>query len=59
MEAGDIKIPAHRNILASSSPYFHAMFTGSLEESRAPNVKLHGVDAAALMQLIDFIYSAD
>ena len=41
LKAADNEIPAHRVVLASSSPYFFAMFTGELSESRQ-TVTLHG-----------------
>jgi len=57
--AGDIEISAHRAVLASCSPYFYAMFTGELTESKADRVVLQEIDGRALMLLVDFIYTAE
>ncbi|GAA29188.2 kelch-like protein 3 [Clonorchis sinensis] len=59
LQAGSTKIPAHRNILASSSKYFYAMFTGPMAEARSACVKIHDIDETALNQLIDFIYTGE
>nr|CDS32163.1 kelch protein 3 [Hymenolepis microstoma] len=59
LKAGDLEIPAHKNVLAASSPYFHAMFTGDMAESRASVVTIGGIDSAALALLVDFIYTAE
>ena len=57
--AGDIEISAHRAVLASCSPYFYAMFTGELTESKADRVVLQEIDGRALTLLVDFIYTAE
>lgn len=54
----DIRIPAHRIVLSSCSPYFFAMFTGELVESRQREVVLQGVDADAIQLLVEFSYTA-
>lgn len=58
LKAGDVEVVAHKNVLAASSPYFHAMFTGDMAESRAPSVTIGGIDGAALALLVDFIYTS-
>ena len=55
----DIEIAAHRAVLASCSPYFYAMFTGELTESKAERVVLQGIDGRALNLLVEFIYTAE
>nr|VZH91272.1 unnamed protein product [Spirometra erinaceieuropaei] len=52
------RILAHRLILAASSPYFKAMFTGELAESRQTEVKLHDLDPSAVETLVDFCYTS-
>ncbi|PNJ63126.1 KLHL2 isoform 10, partial [Pongo abelii] len=42
--AEDMEISAHRVVLAACSPYFHAMFTGEMSESRAKRVRIKEVD---------------
>eukprot|EP00102_Acyrthosiphon_pisum_P018706 XP_016655916.1 PREDICTED: ring canal kelch homolog [Acyrthosiphon pisum] len=50
------KIFAHKVILASASPYFHAMFT-NFEEKNKDLVVIGDLDSTALQLLVDFIYS--
>ena len=50
---------AHRIVLAGSSKYFHAMFTGGLAESHQDVIELHGITATGLEACLDCIYSGD
>ncbi|CAH0726387.1 unnamed protein product, partial [Brenthis ino] len=52
------KLFAHRVILSACSPYFRAMFTGELAESRATEVTIRDVDEHAMEQLVEFCYTA-
>ncbi|XP_073941297.1 kelch-like protein diablo [Choristoneura fumiferana] len=52
------KLFAHRVILSACSPYFRAMFTGELAESRATEVTIRDVDDQAMEQLVEFCYTA-
>ncbi|KPM04163.1 kelch-like protein 1 [Sarcoptes scabiei] len=55
---GHKKIYAHRVVLAAYSPYFLAMFTGELAESRQTEVVIRDIDEQAMESLIDFAYSS-
>ncbi|XP_028932662.1 kelch-like protein 2 isoform X1 [Ornithorhynchus anatinus] len=57
--AEDMEIAAHRVVLAACSPYFHAMFTGEMSESRAKRVRIKEVDGWTLKMLIDYVYTAE
>lgn len=55
---GSKKIFAHRVILSACSPYFHAMFTGELAESRQTEINIRDIDERAMELLIDFCYTS-
>uniref|UniRef100_A0A6I8NSS9 Kelch-like protein 3 n=1 Tax=Ornithorhynchus anatinus TaxID=9258 RepID=A0A6I8NSS9_ORNAN len=57
--AEDVEIEAHRVVLAACSPYFCAMFTGDMTESKARKVEIKDVDGHTLSKLIDYIYTAE
>jgi len=59
LKAGNVEYPAHKVVLASSSPYFYAMFTGELSESRQNIVTLKEIDSTALGLLVEFVYMAE
>ncbi|XP_015785870.1 kelch-like protein diablo [Tetranychus urticae] len=52
------KILAHRVVLSACSPYFHAMFTGELQESRQAEVEIKDIDEHAMELLVDFAYTS-
>ncbi|MBN3291114.1 KLHL2 protein, partial [Polypterus senegalus] len=57
--AEDVEIAAHRVVLAACSPYFHAMFTGEMSESKAKRVRIKEMDGWTLGILIDYVYTAE
>lgn len=54
---GDKIFHAHRAVLASSSPYFHAMFAGNLCEKNQHQIEIHNVQSYIFEILLNFIYS--
>jgi len=55
---GSVRINAHRAVLASSSAYFRAMFTGGLRENNLKEVTLHIKEVDAFQQIINYFYTA-
>ena len=53
-----LSILAHRNVLSVGSPYFRAMFTGQLKESRKETVTFKGVTGQALRCIVRFVYTS-
>ncbi|KAK3746364.1 hypothetical protein QZH41_006294 [Actinostola sp. cb2023] len=53
----DTRIPAHRVVLAASSPYFRAMFSGKMVESSQKEIFLCDLDAKVMEQLVSFFYT--
>ncbi|XP_067838024.1 kelch-like protein 38 [Heptranchias perlo] len=57
--AGDKEVPCHRNVLASSSPYFRAMFCDNFKESFLTRVHLLGIHVDILTQIVDYVYTGE
>ncbi|XP_073446386.1 kelch-like protein 38 [Dendrobates tinctorius] len=55
----DCEFPCHRNVLASSSPYFKAMFCNNFKESTQDKVFLMGIDSDTLHRIIVYVYTGE
>ncbi len=53
------QIHAHRIVLSSLSPYFKAMFTGDMAESKQREITINGIDADTLESIVDYAYTAN
>ena len=49
---------AHRVVLAGSSAYFQAMFTGDLEESKQHTVTIKDIPVSIMETLLDYCYTS-
>ena len=56
--AGGREFRAHRVVLASSSPYFCAMFTNEHLESKQNRIILKQIEPSTLEVLLDFVYTS-
>ena len=56
--AGNVDIPAHKNILASSSPYFLALLNGSFMENNGSRITIKDVNPDILTLLVEYIYTS-
>ncbi|XP_021145370.2 kelch-like protein 9 [Columba livia] len=59
LEAEGVCFPAHKVVLASASNYCKILFVGNLTRAGSPDghVRLKGVSAAGLRNVLNFIYS--
>nr|XP_004661412.2 kelch-like protein 38 [Jaculus jaculus]XP_044999960.1 kelch-like protein 38 [Jaculus jaculus] len=53
------EVPCHRNVLASSSPYFRAMFCSHFRESQEAKVQLQGLDSVTLELIVTYVYTGE
>lgn len=54
----ELKINAHRVVLAACSPYFLAMFSGEMRESHQGEVTIKGFVPTAVKSLVEFCYNS-
>ncbi|XP_078656149.1 kelch repeat and BTB domain-containing protein 2-like [Branchiostoma floridae x Branchiostoma belcheri] len=57
LEVEGWRFPCHRLVLSAASPYFRAMFTSDMAESRQNTVVLQGLDADMFEEILSYIYS--
>ena len=53
------RIPAHKAILCTCSPYFKAMFSSSYSESNQDSVVIREVSSSALELLVQYFYTSE
>ena len=54
---GQEEFPCHRNVLAVSSPYFKAMFSSDLRESKEAKVCLNDISPWTMKRVIEYAYT--
>jgi hypothetical protein len=57
LTAGDYSVPVHKVVLAASSDYFAAMFSGYWTEQQERNITLHELTPVGLKAVIEFSYN--
>lgn len=57
LKVGSRVFSVHRLVLAASSPYFSALFSGGLSEVDQEEVQIRGVETQIFEMLLDFIYT--
>lgn len=57
LSSDHVEIPCHRNVLASSSPYFTAMFCHNFKERQQTKIELKGVASTILSSIVDYVYT--
>jgi hypothetical protein len=50
------EVPAHRFALVTKSRYFAAMFDSGMQESKAAEIAVPGVEKASLIAVLEYIY---
>ena len=54
-----VEVVAHRNVLAASSPYFERLLQSTMKEREQYKIRLNGVNAKVLKDVLDYIYIGD
>ena len=56
---GDHDFPCHRNVLAVTSPFFMALFSNDLAESRQDRIQIKSLDPHTMEQILDYVYTGE
>ena len=56
--AGNVDIPAHRIVLASTSLYFWSMFTINFKEKESSRIQIKEVEPEILSLLVEYCYTS-
>ena len=59
LETQGRRISAHRNVLASVSPYFRVLFAGSFREANESVIELEGIEFEGLKTIVDSVYTSE
>ncbi|XP_071942041.1 kelch-like protein 18 isoform X1 [Antedon mediterranea] len=57
LKVGNEQFTAHRIVLAAAVPYFHAMFTTDMVESKQDEIMIQGIEPSALEDLVNYAYN--
>ncbi|XP_022079574.1 kelch-like protein 8 isoform X2 [Acanthaster planci] len=58
LEVGTAQLRCHRLVLACGSPYFRAMLTSEMRESREEVISIHDIDETSVEALVAFLYTS-
>ena len=53
------RLASHRCVLASSNEFFNSLFTNDMREKTAPVVKLEGIPASIMDDLLSYLYTGE
>ncbi|CAH1270181.1 KLHL2 [Branchiostoma lanceolatum] len=56
LTVGKTVFPAHRNVLSASCPYFEALFSSQMSESRSDNIPITFTSPQAMEAILDYLY---
>lgn len=59
LQVGKREFSGHRLVLASSSPFFRALFTTKMKENLSGNFRLDGVSDSVMEDLLNYIYTGE
>ncbi|KAM6948168.1 actin-binding protein IPP [Aplochiton taeniatus] len=57
LRVGGRVFKVHRLVLAASSPYFSALFSGGMREAEREEVQILGIEAEVFQVLLEFVYT--